>query len=83
MGFAGAASTSSIAYSAFTNSAVIPFWNGKFDAGVSYQNWAPDGVKSSNLAAGAGLSLKGLSLDVAVLFGDLAGTIIAGLKYSF
>lgn len=34
-------------------------------------------------SAGAGLSLKGLSLDVAVLFGDLAGTIIAGLKYSF
>ncbi|MBR0297919.1 MAG: hypothetical protein IJR01_03000 [Bacteroidales bacterium] len=33
--------------------------------------------------AGAGLSLKGLSLDVAVLFGDLAGTIIAGLKYIF
>lgn len=73
MGFAGAASTSSIAYSSFTNAAVIPFWNGKFDAGVSYQNWAPDGVKSTNFAGGVGFKATdylGFSVGFAMQKGE-------------
>ncbi|MBQ9185806.1 MAG: PorV/PorQ family protein [Bacteroidales bacterium] len=50
--FTGTASTSSIAWSAFSNSAVIPFYKQNFDAGLSWQNWAPDGTKSTNINAG-------------------------------
>lgn len=73
MGFAGAASTSSIAYSAFTNAAVIPFWDGKFDAGVSFQNWAPDGVKSTNFSGGVGFKAAdylGFSVGFAMQKGE-------------
>ncbi len=53
MAFSGAASTSDIAWSAFKNSAVLPFYSGTFDAGVSYQLWAPDGPKSNVFNVGA------------------------------
>ena len=73
MGFAGAASTSDIAYAAFGNSAVIPFAGSKFGAAVSYQNWAPDGVKSNNINAGAAFKLAdylGFSLGFAYQAGE-------------
>lgn len=40
-------------------------------------------VLPSYFSAGAGVKFGGLSLDVAALFGDLAGTFIAGLTYRF
>ncbi|MCI1640313.1 MAG: PorV/PorQ family protein [Bacteroidales bacterium] len=54
MGFSGIASSSSMAWSSFSNSAAIPFYNGKFDAQVLYQDWAPtvDAIKSTDIAAG-------------------------------
>lgn len=58
MAGAGSASTSSIAYSAFTNSAVLPFYGGSMEAGVAYQMWAPKGVKSSNINFGTGLKIS-------------------------
>ncbi len=57
MGFAGVASSSSIAYSSFNNPAMIPFFDKTGDIAFSYQNWAPDGVKSSNFNLGAGFKL--------------------------
>lgn len=68
MAFTGAASTSSIAWSSFVNSAVLPFYNGSFDAALSWQNWAPDAVKSSNLNVGAAYRINdiaGVSLGFA------------------
>ena len=52
MAGAGSASTFTTSYSAFRNSAVIPFSDKTVDVGVSYQMWAPDGVKSNDVAAG-------------------------------
>lgn len=66
MAGAGSAMTEGIAYSAFRNAAVIPFFAGVLDAGVTYQNWAPDGVKSTNIAFGAGYKFAerfGISLS--------------------
>ena len=57
MGFAGVASSSSIAYSSFSNPAMIPFFDKTGDIAFSYQNWAPDGVKSSNFNLGTGFKL--------------------------
>lgn len=53
MGFAGVASGSETAYSSFRNSSVIPLSGDRFSTGFSYQNWAPDGVKTSNMNFGA------------------------------
>lgn len=58
LGFAGAASTSDIAWSSFSNSAVIPFFNKTFDAAASVQLWAPDGAKSTIINAGAGYKVN-------------------------
>ena len=52
MAGAGAASTFTTSYSAFRNAAVIPFSDRTVDVGASFQMWAPDGVKSNNVAAG-------------------------------
>lgn len=52
MAASGSASTFTTSYSAFRNSAVIPFSDKPVDVGVSYQMWAPDGVKSNDVAAG-------------------------------
>lgn len=65
MGGAGAASTFTTAYSSFRNAAVIPFSDKDIDIGVSYQMWAPDGVKSNNVSTGIAYKLSdsfGLSL---------------------
>ena len=47
------ASGSETAYSSFRNSSVIPLSGDRFSTGFSYQNWAPDGVKTSNMNFGA------------------------------
>ena len=57
MGGAGVASTANIAYASFTNASVIPFSQKKFDAGLSFQSWAPDGTKSTNINFGASTKL--------------------------
>lgn len=73
MAGAGMASSSEIAYASFRNSAVIPFSEKKADFGVSYQNWAPDGVKSTNLNLGAAMRFGkriGISLGGAYQMGE-------------
>lgn len=67
MGIAGLASSSEIAYASFRNPAVIPFSEKKGDFGLSYQNWAPKGVKSTNLNLGATMR-----------FGRIIGVTIGG-----
>ncbi|MGN1214635.1 MAG: hypothetical protein ACI4TJ_00145, partial [Candidatus Cryptobacteroides sp.] len=57
MGFAGKASTSSLAYSAFSNSAMVPFADRRLSASLSFQGWAPDGDKSTNIALGSAFRL--------------------------
>jgi len=67
--FAGNASTSTIAYSAFRNASVIPFYDGKLDASASLQLWAPKGPKTTNLAFGAAYKVSdkfGFSLGAAL-----------------
>lgn len=56
--FAGTASASDIAWSSFSNSAVIPFYDKTFDVAASVQLWAPDGAKSTNIGAGAGYKVN-------------------------
>ncbi|MBQ9411386.1 MAG: PorV/PorQ family protein [Bacteroidales bacterium] len=51
---AGAASVGSAAYASFTNSAIIPFYEGKADFAAGYQHWAPKlGAGNAVSAAGA------------------------------
>ncbi len=59
MGFAGVASASGTAYSAFRNSSLIPLSEKKADIGAGYQIWAPDGAKSDNISFGAAFRLGG------------------------
>lgn len=68
MGFAGSASSSSIAYSSFRNASIIPLANdiNIVDAAFSWQNWAPDGTKSTNLNFGAGFRLLNGKLGLAI-----------------
>ena len=68
MAAAGKASLSSPAWSAFGNSAIIPFAPGKVNAGLSYEAWAPSGAKTSNIDAGVSFKAGekfGLSLGFA------------------
>lgn len=53
MGFSGIASVHGVEYSSFRNSSVIPFASERLSIGASGQIWAPDGVKSSNIAFGS------------------------------
>lgn len=74
-GFAGVASDASTAYSSFRNSSVIPFAAERVSVGASYQNWAPDGVKSSNLNLGGSFQV-GKRLGVSI-----GGAYQAGEEY--
>lgn len=49
---AGSASSATAAYTAFSNASVLPFFDGKMDAGFSYQLWAPGTVRSNHIHAG-------------------------------
>ena len=56
----------SAAWSAFGNSAFLPFSEVKMDAAASWQNWAPSGSHSTNINAGAAYRLSdGFALSVA------------------
>lgn len=66
MGFAGAASNESIAYSSFRNASMIPFFEKSGDISFSWQNWAPDAVKSNNFNLGAGFRLAGGKFGFAI-----------------
>ncbi len=73
MGFGGVASASSPAYSSFRNSAAIPFSAEKTSSSFSYQNWAPEGVKSSNFNLGTAFKIGdrfGMSLGGAFQSGE-------------
>ena len=62
---AGAAYNGSAAYSAFGSAAMLPFFGGTLDAGVSYQRWAPGLSVSNNISVGAAYKIRprlGLSL---------------------
>lgn len=85
MGFAGKASTSSLACSAFSNSAMVPFSDRGLSAALSFQGWAPNGEKSTNIALGSAFRLGerfGLSVGAALGNGaeyelyDQTGTFI-------
>ena len=52
MGGANLASTSSMAWSSFENSAKIPFIANKFDAQASYLDWQVEGAPSKNMEIG-------------------------------
>lgn len=79
LGFAGAASVNTPAWSAFNSPAAMSLSDKKLDVAASFQNWAPDGVKSTNIAAGA--SFKIAKFGIAAGFArnggekyDIAGT---------
>ena len=72
MAGAGAALPGSYAYSSFRNSAIIPFSESTVDVGASFQLWAPNGVKSTNVAAGIGYKVSD-AFGFSVGFGYDAG----------
>ena len=57
MGFAGTASTSGTAWSAFRNASVIPLSESRMDIGLNWQSWAPQGAKSNNINFGSAFRL--------------------------
>lgn len=71
MGGAGMLSTSSLAWSSFSNTAAVPFSELKGDAAASYQMWQPDG--STWYSAGAAFNIKqkfGISLGATMSSSD-------------
>lgn len=72
MGNTGLASVSSTAWSALSNSAVLPLAKQKFDVQAVYQSWAPDAVKSSNIAAGLAYRF-GKNFGMSLAFGSNGG----------
>jgi len=58
VGGAGNSSTTSVAWASFSNSAVLPFYDGEGDFGVSYQYWAPNTFKTSNFNFGGAYKLN-------------------------
>ena len=70
---AGSASILNTAYSAFSNASVLPFYEGKMDASVSYQHWSPALAKASHINAGAAFKISpriGVSLGYALQRGS-------------
>ena len=53
---AGSASMGNVAWSAFSNASVLPFFDGTLDAAVSYQSWAPE--LSGAMHVNAGVAFK-------------------------
>lgn len=86
LGFAGAASVNTPAWSAFTSPAAMSLSDKKLDVAASFQNWSPDGVKNTNIAAGASFKIAkfgiaagfarngGEKYDIVSGTGDIAGT---------
>lgn len=67
MGFAGVASTTHPAWSSFSNAAVIPFCEQKFDFQGTYQGWATDNddLKATRIAVGASYKLGKFAFTLA------------------
>lgn len=67
---AGSASAGTVAYSAFSNASVLPFYfTGVMDAAVSWQNWAPGLSRATHLNAGVAYKVTpnlGISLGYAL-----------------
>ncbi len=52
---AGIASDKAVAYSAFRNAAVLPFYEGNGDITASYSMWSPSDLKANDINIGCGL----------------------------
>ena len=73
MGFAGTASTSGTAWSAFRNASVIPLSESRMDIGLNWQSWAPQGAKSNNINFGSAFRIGekfGLAVGAAYQGGE-------------
>lgn len=73
MGGAGAALTSSMAYSTFRNTAILPYSDQTLDVAASYQMWEPDGSTTHNITVGAGWNINkkiGVALGLTYGAGD-------------
>ncbi len=76
MGGVSIASSSVSPFSAFSNSALIPLSHKTADFAFSWQNWAPDGTKSTNFNLG-GVYKIGKKIGLSV-----AGTYQSGDEYT-
>lgn len=68
MAMAGSASSEAVAWSSFRNSAVLPLYEGSFDAALGFQSWAPKAAKSTNVNFGTAFKASeklGFSLGIA------------------
>ncbi len=73
MGFAGVASTSGTAWSAFRNASVIPLSSRRGDVGLGWQSWAPQGAASKNYNLGSAFRIGerfGLAVGAAYQSGE-------------
>ena len=70
---AGSASMGNVAWSAFSNASVLPFFDGKLDAAVSYQNWAPEMSKTMHVNGGVAYKVAP-NLGVSVGYAFQKGT---------
>lgn len=78
---AGSASMGNVAWSAFSNASVLPFFDGKLDAAVSYQNWAPEMGKTMHANAGVACKVAP-NLGVSVGYAFQKGTALDGFHPS-
>ena len=76
---AGSASMAGVAWSAFSNASVLPFYDGTLDASVSYQNWAPGLWKAMHVNAGVAYKVSP-SLGVSVGYALQKGAELEGFK---
>ena len=86
---AGAAYAGTVAYKAFSDAAVLPFYKEKLDAGVSYQRWAPGTAAANHVNAGVAVKAlpwlaisAGYALDAGTPYAetDAQGTPIGTVR---
>jgi len=73
MAMAGSISGGSAAWSAYRNSAVLPFYEGTMDISLGYQLWAPKAVKTNNINFGGAYRISdkfGLSMGAVYQRGE-------------
>lgn len=75
---AGTALPAGAAWKAFSDAAMLPFTQGKLDAGVAYQRWAPETALSNNIQAGVAFKVlprlafsAGYALNMGTPFANL------------
>ena len=78
---AGSASAGTVAYTAFSNASVLPYYDGVMDAAVSYQNWMPTLSKAMHVNAGVACKVTP-SLGVSVGFAIQKGAEMDGFRPS-